>query len=135
MTPMRNKTVAGAAKKHSLFWTTYALIVLGVAVLGMIFGLIFGYAIDLPRVEELQQMRPNVVTYVYADDGRVLGQFATEKRVLVTFDQIPEIAKNAVLAAEDSQFFKHSGIDFRAATRAVTRTIFLGEQKGFSTLT
>ncbi len=86
-------------KRHHLFWTSYALLALAVAVLGMAGGLLFGYAIDLPEVEQLEQERPNIVSYVYSDDGRVLGQFALEKRILVTYEQIPENLKNAILAA------------------------------------
>ena len=129
------KSAGGKRKRRSLFWATYALVVLGVAVIGMALGLIFGYAIDLPRVDELQKVRPNVVSYVYADDGRVLGQFATEKRILVTFDQIPKHLKDAILAAEDSQFFRHSGIDFSRAFVTVFRDIAFGQRTGFSTLT
>ncbi|RPI28161.1 MAG: PBP1A family penicillin-binding protein [Acidobacteria bacterium] len=135
MIAMQKNSVAGKRKRHSLFWATYALVVIGVAVLGMALGLVFGYAIDLPRVDELQKVRPNVVSYVYADDGRVLGQFATEKRILVTFDQIPKHLKEAILAAEDGQFFRHSGIDFSRAFMTLFRDTFLGERKGFSTLT
>ncbi len=134
MISMKN-SVAGKRRRYSLFWATYALVVLGVAVIGVALGLMFGYAIDLPRVDELQKVRPNVVSYVYADDGRVLGQFATEKRILVTFDQIPPQLKNAILAAEDSQFFRHSGIDFSRAFMTLFRDAVFGERKGFSTLT
>ncbi len=122
-------------KRHSIFWVTYALAVLAVAVLGALVGLVFGYAIDLPRVDQLPKTRPNIVSYVYADDGRILGQFAMEKRILVSYDQIPKVVKEAVLAAEDAKFFRHAGIDFRRAVITVIRDIFLGERKGFSTLT
>jgi len=134
MMSMKN-SAAGKRKRYSIFWATYALVVLGVAVIGMALGLMFGYAIDLPRVDELQKVRPNVVSYVYADDGRVLGQFATEKRILVTFNQIPKHLKEAILAAEDSQFFRHSGIDFSRAFMTLFRDAVFGERKGFSTLT
>jgi penicillin-binding protein 1A len=132
---MRKSGVRARKRKHSILWATYGLSILGVAVLGMVFGLIFGYAIDLPRVDQLQKVRPNVVSYVYSDDGRVLGHFATEKRILVSYNQIPPMVKNAILAAEDAKFFEHSGIDFRAAFRAIMRDIFFGERTGFSTLT
>ncbi|RPJ86580.1 MAG: PBP1A family penicillin-binding protein [Acidobacteria bacterium] len=134
MISMKN-SAASKRKHYSLFWATYTLVVLGVAAVGMALGLIFGYAIDLPRVDELQKVRPNVVSYVYADDGRVLGQFATEKRILVTYDQIPKHLKEAILAAEDSQFFRHSGIDFSRAFMTLFRDAVFGERKGFSTLT
>ncbi len=122
-------------KHHHFFWASYALLVLAVAVLGMLGGLLFGYAIDLPEVEQLEQERPNIVSYVYSEDGRVLGQFALEKRILITYEQIPENLKNAILAAEDADFFQHSGIDFQRLFVTLVRDILLSERKGASTLT
>ena len=122
-------------KQHHLFWGSYALLVLAVAVLGLVAGLLFSYAIDLPQVEQLEQERPNIVSYVYSEDGRVIGQFALEKRILVTFEQVPESLKNAILAAEDADFFQHSGIDFQRLFVTVVRDILYGERKGASTLT
>ena len=122
-------------KRQHLFRATYALLVLAAVVLGMLGGLLFGYAIDLPEVEQLQEVRPNIVSYVYSDDGRVLGQFALEKRILVRYEQIPESLKNAILAAEDADFFRHSGIDFQRLFVTVIRDILYGERKGASTVT
>ena len=122
-------------KRHHFFWASYGLLVLVVAILGLVGGLLFGYAIDLPEVEQLEQDRPNIVSYVYSEDGRVLGQFALEKRILLTYEQIPENLKNAILAAEDADFFRHSGIDFRRLFVTLVRDILLSERKGASTLT
>ncbi|MFQ5930136.1 MAG: penicillin-binding protein 1A [Acidobacteriota bacterium] len=122
-------------KRHHLFWTSYALLLLSAAIVGALGGLLSAYAIDLPQVEQLQEVRPNIVSYVYSDDGRVLGQFALEKRILVTYEQIPENLKNAILAAEDADFFQHSGIDFQRLFVTVLRDIIHGQRKGASTLT
>ncbi|MDA2935424.1 PBP1A family penicillin-binding protein, partial [Acidobacteria bacterium AH-259-D05] len=121
--------------RQHLFWATYALLVLAVVTVGMLGGLLFGYVLDLPEVEQLQEVRPNIVSYVYSDDGRVLGQFALEKRTLVSYEQIPTNLKNAILAAEDADFFTHSGIDFQRLGVTVVRDILYGERKGASTLT
>lgn len=118
-----------------LFWSTYAALVAAAAILGGLGGMLLGYSIDLPQVEELQKVRPNVVSYVYSTDGEVLGEFALEKRILVTYDQIPETLKQAVLAAEDADFFEHSGIDFQRAFVTLVRNILYGQRKGASTLT
>ncbi len=118
-----------------LFWSTYGILVILAAVLGGLGGMLLGYSIDLPQVEELQKVRPNVVSYVYSADGEVLGEFALEKRILVTYDQIPETLKQAILAAEDSDFFEHSGIDFQRAFVTIGRNILYGQRKGASTLT
>ncbi len=123
------------ADRHYLFWVTFGVLVLGAAVVGALGGLIFGYAIDLPRVEDLQQIRPSIVTYVYSDDGRVLGQFALEKRMLITYEQLPPKVKQAILAIEDANFFQHPGIDFRRLFVTIAQDILYGKRKGASTLT
>lgn len=111
------------------------MLLLTVSVLGAVGGLIFGYTLDLPKVNELEAVRPNIISYVYSDDGKVLGQFALERRILVTYDQIPEHVKQAILAAEDANFFRHTGIDFRALLRTFVRNVLFFERKGASTLT
>ena len=117
------------------FWISYGLLALAVAVFFSLVGLLLGYAIELPQVEELQQTRPSVASYVYADDGRVLGQFALEKRRLVSYQHIPEIIKQAIISAEDGDFFNHAGIDFKRLLSTIVNNILRGERKGASTLT
>ena len=63
------------------------------------------------------------------------ASFALEKRILVTYEQIPENLKKAILAAEDADFFQHSGIDFQRLFVTLVRDILLSERKGASTLT
>ncbi|MEE8349216.1 MAG: PBP1A family penicillin-binding protein [Acidobacteriota bacterium] len=121
--------------RQRLFQATYGFLVLVTATGGLLGGLLFGYVLDLPEVEQLQAVRPNIVSYVYSDDGRVVGQYALEKRTLVAFEQIPQYLKNAVLSAEDADFFRHSGIDFRRLAVTVVRDILYRERKGASTLT
>ena len=121
--------------RQRLFQATYSLLVVAAAAGGLLGGLIFGYVLDLPQVEQLQAVRPNIVSYVYSDDGRVLGQYALEKRTLITFEQIPQDLTNAILTAEDADFFRHSGIDFQRLAVTVVRDILYGERKGASTLT
>ena len=58
---------------HYVFWTTYGLLVLGAIAAGGLVGLVFGYAVDLPRVSELQLNRPALVSYVYSSDGLSLN--------------------------------------------------------------
>ncbi len=122
-------------RRYYLFWVTYGALLLVAAFLGGVIGVIFGYAVDLPRVEELQKNQPNVVSYVYSHDGSVVDQFALEKRFLVSYEQVPDIVKMAILAAEDANFFQHPGIDFRRLFTTAFRDLLHGEMKGASTLT
>ena len=123
------------SNRNYLFWTSYAGLAVAVAVLGWLGGLIFGYAIDLPHVKELQKVRPNIVSYVYSEDHRVLGQFALEKRMLISYEQIPQVVKNSILAGEDANFFRHSGIDFRRVVVTAIKDILHRQRAGASTLT
>ena len=121
--------------RQRLFQATYGVLVVAAAAVGLLGGLIFGYVLDLPEVEQLQAVRPKLVSYVYSDDGRVLGQYALEKRTLVAFEELPQDLKNAILTAEDADFFRHSGIDFQRLAVTMVRDILYGERKGASTLT
>lgn len=131
----RNSLDTEKIRPYHIFWMSYVLLLVGAVILGSLTGLVFGYAVDLPRVEELESQTPNLVSVVYSEDNRILGQFALEKRVLVTFEQIPDHLKWAIVAAEDANFFKHAGIDFRRLLATVFYNIVRGEMKGASTLT
>ena len=56
-----------------LFWMSYGLLVLVAVLFGGLVGVVLGYTIDLPQVEELQDVRPNVVSYVYSSDDERLS--------------------------------------------------------------
>ena len=122
-------------RRKLVFWGGYAGAVILTAVFGGLFGMLLGYSFDLPQVQELQQIRPNVVSYVYSADGQILGDYALERRILVTYDQIPEQLKQTIIAAEDSNFFEHSGIDFGRFLITAVRNIQRGQLAGASTLT
>ncbi|HEY2932460.1 MAG TPA: PBP1A family penicillin-binding protein [Acidobacteriota bacterium] len=103
---------------------------------GAILGLIFGYAVDLSAVQALEDTRPDVISYVYSDDGRPIGQFAIERRVIIGYNQIPKRFKEAIIATEDQNFFKHSGIDFYRLGRAALEDLVTWKKaQGASTLT
>src|SRR4051794_760569 len=74
-------------------------------------GVLLAYATDLPQVSSLEDFRPNIVTEVYTGDGKLLGSYAIERRVVVTFRDIPPVLRNAIVATEDEDFWKHLGVD------------------------
>ena len=86
-------------------------------------GLLFVYASDLPEIRALETYRPNVVTEIYADDGQLVGSFALQRRVLVTYEQMPKALYTAVVAIEDQHFEEHWGIDFPRVVGAALRNI------------
>ena len=103
--------------------------------LGAGVGLLFVYASDLPEIHALETYRPNVVTEIYADDGQLVGSFALQRRVLMTYEQCPRVLYNAVKAIEDQHFEEHWGIDFPRVAGATYRNILKGRRaEGASTI-
>src|SRR4051812_42529439 len=77
------------------------------AALGILSGVLFAYAGDLPQVSALDDYSPSTITRVYASGGQVIGEFATERRVLVGYDDINPLLRQAIIATEDAEFESH----------------------------
>jgi penicillin-binding protein 1A len=104
--------------------------------LGAACGLLFVYASDLPEIRALETYRPNVVTEIYADDGQMVGSFALQRRILMTYEQCPKVLFNAVTSIEDQHFDDHWGIDFPRIAGAAYRNLLKGRKaEGASTIT
>ncbi len=104
--------------------------------LGAACGLLFVYASDLPEIRSLETYRPNVVTEIYADDGQMVGSFALQRRVLMTYEQCPKVLFNAVTSIEDQHYEDHWGIDFPRIAGAAYRNLLKGRRaEGASTIT
>src|SRR2546426_8154704 len=104
--------------------------------LGATAGVLFVYNSDLPQVNRLEDYRPSLITEVYSDDGKVIGSFALERRIVVTFDQIPKVVKDAIISVEDQNFQTHWGIDLYGVARAGLKDVMAGRfVEGGSTLT
>src|SRR5246127_2035135 len=104
--------------------------------LGAACGLLFVYASDLPEIRALETYRPTVVTEIYADDGQMVGSFALQRRILMTYEQCPRVLYNAVTAIEDQHYEDHWGIDFPRIAGAVARKVLKGgKAQGASTIT
>ena len=114
----------------------FLFLVLLSAGIGALGGLIFVYSSDLPQVRELEDYRPDVMTELYADDGTLIGTFALEHRVIVTYNQIPPVLRDAVISIEDRHFESHWGIDVLRIVRAgITDILEWRKAQGASTLT
>ncbi|GAB4195806.1 MAG: penicillin-binding protein 1A [Thalassobaculales bacterium] len=100
---------------------------------------VWHFSRGLPDHQQLVDYRPGTVTRVHAGDGRLLAEFATEKRVFVPIEAIPALVKGAFLAAEDKNFYEHPGIDVVSILRAaITNLSNLGSNRrpiGASTIT
>jgi penicillin-binding protein 1A len=111
------------------------MVLLMVAVIGA-FGAYRHLAADLPRIDSLVDYRPPIISSVYADDGRKIGEFYTERRIVIGLDQIPQRLRQAFVAAEDSRFYQHRGIDLVSIARAFFKNLEAGAiVQGGSTIT
>jgi penicillin-binding protein 1A len=101
----------------------FILLLLGSIAIGAAAGLLFVYSSDLPQVRALEDFQPDVVTEVYADDGQIVGNFALQRRVLLTYEQFPQVLKDAILTTEDQHFEQHWGVDFTRVAGAAWKNI------------
>ncbi|HET8760677.1 MAG TPA: PBP1A family penicillin-binding protein, partial [Nitrospiria bacterium] len=91
---------------------------------------------NLPDIGTLRSYQPSLVTRVYADDNRQIGQFFVEKRVLTPLARIPKSLINAVIAVEDSRFYQHEGLDVLRIVKAlVVDVVSMQMREGASTIT
>src|SRR5215471_13244169 len=112
------------------------LLVLAAALIGATAGLLLVYSTDLPQVEDLEHYRPGSITELYDDQGRVIGSFALQRRVVASYDDYPQVLRDALVSTEDKDFFEHSGINFWRIVGAAYRDIESGGKvQGASTLT
>ncbi len=110
-------TAIGAATVALLFWT-------------------WGSDPNLPNIQKLSDYRPPQVSRVRSADGAIIGEIFTERRTYVPYEQIPKVVINALVSAEDADFFEHEGIDYLGMIRALFVNLKEGETvQGASTIT
>jgi penicillin-binding protein 1A len=128
-------------KKRSLFWRFILYPLLALFIIGLLgaAALIGGYQYisqDLPRINSLMDYQPAIISKVYADDQRVIAEFFKERRVVIPLSDVPPLLVKAFVAAEDSRFFQHQGVDPLGIVRAALKNLEAGTIKqGGSTIT
>ena len=91
---------------------------------------------SLPSLEALTDYRPKIPLRIYSAEGTLLGEFGEERRALIKISEVPEIMKQAILAAEDDRFYEHGGVDYLGVVRAAISNFTSGTAKqGASTIT
>ncbi|KAA5603847.1 penicillin-binding protein 1A [Roseospira marina] len=124
-------------KLFRLFLST--MIVLGLVGMVSVGYVFYHYSRDLPAYDHLKTYEPPITTRVYAADGRLMAEYAIEKRVYLPIDAIPKRVRNAFISAEDKSFYSHPGIDVQGVLRAVVtnlRNMSTGRRpEGASTIT
>lgn len=114
----------------------FGLLVLISALVGATAGLLLVYTTDLPQVEALEAYRPSSITEIYDDQGRVIGSFALQRRVVASYEDFPPVLRDALVSIEDKDFYKHSGVNFWRIVGAAYRDVESGGKvQGASTLT
>ncbi len=103
---------------------------------GSLGGLLLIYTVDLPQIQELERYRPNTTTVLYDAHEAEIGSFALERRIVVGYDDIPPVLRNAVISIEDKNFESHWGVNvFRVAGAAYRDLTSDRRAQGASTLT
>jgi len=137
----QKKAQPQSPKKRGRFkrFVLYPILVL--FILGLLGGLalVGGYQYvsqDLPRITSLMDYRPSIISRVYAEDQRVIAEFFKERRVVIPLNEVPPLLVKAFVAAEDSRFFQHQGVDPVGILRAALKNLEAGTIKqGGSTIT
>src|SRR5271168_2877271 len=114
----------------------FGLLILVAALVGATAGLLLVYSTDLPQVEELEHYRPSSITELYDGQGRIIGSFALQRRVVASYNDFPQVLRDALISIEDKDFYRHWGVNVWRIAGAAYRDIESGGKvQGASTLT
>lgn len=104
--------------------------------LGVPAGFLFAHAVRMPAVKQLANYQPAIITRIYDRNGVAFAEYSIQKRIIVPKRDMAQAFVNAVIATEDSEFYKHGGIDPKAIVRALVKDILERSRvQGASTLT
>ncbi|MEO8305219.1 MAG: penicillin-binding protein 1A [Betaproteobacteria bacterium] len=119
-------------------WLLYiGSVLLGLAAVGALLGA-FVLALlypTLPSLETLTDYQPKIPLRIVSAEGDLLGEFGEERRAVVNIGEVPDVMKNAILAAEDERFYSHGGVDYLSVLRAAASNLASGTQQGAGTIT
>ena len=119
-------------------WVVYlSSLIGGLVVVGGVLGVLVWALISarLPSLDVLTDYQPKLPLRVVSEDGVTLAEFGEERRSLVKLAEVPVHVRQAILAAEDSNFYEHSGVDWLAALRTAYTNAVGGQRAGASTIT
>ena len=119
-------------------WLLYlASVVLGLCLVGALLGALVLALLwpTLPSLEVLTDYQPKVPLRIVSAEGDLLGEFGEERRAIVAIKAVPDVMKQAILAAEDERFYQHGGVDYLSVVRAALSNVATGTQQGAGTIT
>jgi penicillin-binding protein 1A len=112
------------------------LAVAGLVALLMVIGVALAVAYpNLPEISSLTDYRPKLPMRIYTADGVLVGEFGEERRNFMPIGEMPQVMKDAVLAAEDARFYQHGGVDYKGVVRAAVENLRDARSQGASTIT
>lgn len=112
------------------------LILLVTAALGVPAGFLFAHAVRMPQVKRLANYQPAIITRIYDRNGVAFAEYSIQKRIVVPKRDMAQVLVNAIIATEDSEFYRHGGVDPKAIVRAAIKDIIERRHaQGASTLT
>lgn len=117
------------------FQALLVLLFLTAAAVGTLSGVLFAYAGDLPEISALDNYRPNTITRLLSQDGQEIGEFAIERRLVIGYDDMAPILRQAIIATEDGGFEQHFGISVSRMIITAIRDVLTGQRYGASTIT
>ncbi|MFT2112429.1 penicillin-binding protein 1A [Marinomonas sp. 2405UD68-3] len=113
------------------FKVLFILGLLGVlSAVGITYGIYQSVKDNIPTVEQLRETELQVPLRIYTSDKLLIGEFGEKRRTPISYDEIPHLLEEAVLSAEDTNFYKHPGVDIFGLGRAVFQLITTGEKQG-----
>jgi penicillin-binding protein 1A len=123
-------------KEGLAFYVIYAFILSALLLLLSGALLFFYYSHRLPDFKPLKERNLNAHSIVYSEEDEVVGKFLMDNRIPISYERIPKQLVKAFVAAEDSEFFQHKGVDFKGILRAMFKNVLAGRiVQGGSTIT
>jgi len=110
----------------------FGLAAVGALLGGLVLALLYP---TLPSLETLTDYQPKIPLRVVSAEGELLGEFGEERRSVVKIQEVPDVMKKAILAAEDERFYQHGGVDYISVLRAAWSNVTSGSQQGAGTIT
>ena len=120
----------------SFLGTIFSLVTTGMFLAALVVGgVLWMYSRDLPNHETLAQYTPPTISRIYSGEGKIIDEFARERRLYTPPEEIPDLVKHAFISAEDKNFYTHKGYDLRGIAAAALDAARGGRLRGASTIT
>ena len=137
--PTKKESNPRHIRRHKLIRALIVMLGLGaIGGIGVSAGIIGAYYYvqpGLPPAETIRDIPLQIPLRIFSRDGHLISEIGERRRILVTYDELPQHVVDAFVAAEDQRFFLHPGVDYRGVLRAIVEGITTGDPTGGSTLT